>query len=206
MTNTRPLSDEEIHFEWFLEELKELGFIKDYSYESETITVTEDAFQIREIDPLKRKTKVVYQDKFLIPSTTYTPDYVIEWDESAKDIFYLDIHDYEYFKQSLQYVPFFAEHGKSLVEVKPSHDQNNMTRAFMLKRASLSNNILKPKYINLVKMPMFFKTYCMPARYELTDKTGKARKINFDYSLISEYIPFMESLNKELEEAYKKKV
>lgn len=205
MTTQRHLSNEEIYFEWFLDELIELGYVKEYSYEAVTLSVTADSFEIREIDPLKRKTKLVIKDKILIPGTVYTPDYHIIWNEKAKDIFYLDVQDYEYYKQSLQYVPFFAEDRESFVEIKPTWDQNNMTRAFMLKRAALASRGVDPVYINLIKIPKFFETYCMPKRYELTDKTAKPRNIKFEYTLITEYIPFMQALNKELNKAYKKK-
>ena len=199
---TKSLSDEEMYFEWLLDELKDLGYIESYFFEPEEVTVTGNNFMFIEVDPLTRKTKILKKDKFLLASTSYTPDYVIKWSPKAKNLFYLDLVEPSQYKQLVKRVPFFGHNEVSIVEIKANFDNHNMTRAFQLKRVALGEKFI---YVNLVKIPGFFKDYFITQRYLFTNKTSKKRKINFDYISLKEYIEEVTILKQTLDIAYKKK-
>jgi len=199
----KPRSNEELYFEWALIELKRLGYVEDYLFEETSFKVTDPAYPINIVDVHKRKTVAVRSSKNLVQATLYTVDFTIIWADKAKNIFFNDLDDKFIIKERLKYIPLFAKTNTSYVEIKGDHDSNNMTRAFMLKRAPLSH---KGIYVNLVKIPSFFKKFYMPERYTRTDKTLKKRTINYDYTLITEFVSFMEQLNREIDDYSQKKL
>jgi hypothetical protein len=80
-------NDEELYFSYYLDELKENKIIKDYTYEQETFTLSEDIdFYYTKITELKTKTKVENKRKSLLKPCTYTPDFVVTFSTTRKGI------------------------------------------------------------------------------------------------------------------------
>lgn len=183
MTNLNIKSKEELYFLWYLEELKENNFIFNYKYEPKpfvlneelTSTVVEESIVKRGSD--KGKVKRSSKNKVLIPSRTYTCDYLINWNISAKDIFFFDIT-----KPALKDNKniFGAQWDNTLklyfsyIEIKPSFDKFNMERL-------VKNNIAfvwqKEKiYVNIIKPYSLFSNSFYPKRFEYTDKNDTVKR------------------------------
>lgn len=96
-------SKEELHIAWYLDELKEAGYIDSWG-RSASYTL----FPKRE-----------YQGA-IVREHIYTPDFYAEWKNSAIGIFVGEG------------CPFVDHIPYSIIEVKPAYDANNMTRLFKL--------------------------------------------------------------------------
>jgi hypothetical protein len=168
-------SKEELHFSWYLNELRNAGYINKW----DKFENVNDPYPLTEglahkyIKPMKRvEDKELYQT-ILAPSV-YTPDFKIWWTPKARGIFVTDLNIYS--KEKIT-TPFICQDGISIVETKGTFDMGNMTR--------LANNNIKFVYqkfgvfINMIKVPTIFKNTFTPDRYLLTYKSFKARKINY---------------------------
>ena len=77
-------SKEEVYFSWWLDELQMAGFIRRWYYQAFSFSLS-DRVQYKVKKPLKTKVRV--DDKLLLHPHTYTPDFFIDWDESARGLF-----------------------------------------------------------------------------------------------------------------------
>lgn len=172
MINNTYDSYEELHFSYFLNDLKDKGFIVDWYKNTTSYSLTEGLF-IEYIKPMKKVANKVLKQTLLAPST-YTPDFVIEWNDKALGIFVTDIS--KPIKEKIS-TEFICQNMISVVEIKGAWDNNNMTRLVM-------NNIKvvwdkHSVYVNLIKVPNIFNKLFTPERYFMTDKTFKPRKLNY---------------------------
>ena len=168
-------SDEEKYFSWYLEELKEAGYIKTwYRFEDvqKPFKLT-DGLKRAYIVPMKRVEDKVKEQALLNPSI-YTPDFSIIWTEKAIGIFVADLN--VKFKGRVM-EPFICQDKLSIIETKGNHDHKNMTRLAI-------NNIKFTYqrygvYVNMTKIPAIFNTTFTPSKYLKTDKTKRKRKLNY---------------------------
>lgn len=159
-------SSTELHFQYYLDELKNLGFIKEYFIEPETLLLNNKVIlAYNKIIELKTKSKVVEVETLLIPEHYYTYDFKIIWDSK---ILTHKLQQYFYIDSSLT----------SRIEIKPDVDFSNMTRIFI----SRTQPIVFDKYniyVQLIKVPSIFKLTFTPDRYLLTDIRKTLRSINY---------------------------
>jgi len=184
-------SREEIFFAWWIDELVNAGYIKNYILQPETFTLA-DPYTYETIKVLKTKIKSI--PKTLLQGHVYTPDVAITWDKSAHGIFYTNIYE-----QKAITTPFACHFGKSLVEIKPAFDQNNMTREFMINSKWLlwKFGLYVQKVIPVPqidkkgnakpKSALFETTFC-PDRFRWTDGGGQKRKNVGRYDTLRSFI------------------
>lgn len=178
-------SDEELHFAYYLEELKDKGFIKSWD---------------KNIDPLELTDGILWKYKYLskngvktktqnlMRSSVYTYDWNIYWEEKAHGIFVTELDEVDMPKIS---TPFVSQGNISRVETKGDFDKNNMTRLainnikFIWYRHSI--------FISLIKVPTIFKETFTPRRYLTTDRTRRMRRLKYgEVRTLSTFVKLME--------------
>lgn len=177
-------SEEEMYFSWYLDELKEAGYVKDWKHEAKSYVLS-DGLTKRRSEPRKRVADKIYEYELIKPSV-YTPDFQIDWEPKAEDIFFRCImHYYTDLRQSK--IPYITSNleNECVVEIKPLYDKNNMTR---LARTNIKWVWDKHRvYVNLIKVPRIFKDTFTPKRYLLTP-TGKTKRITFTTRTLQEFV------------------
>ena len=176
-------SKEELYFSWYLNELRNAGYIDKWD-KFENVDVAyplTEGLTHKYIKPMKRVEDKILEQVILNPSS-YTPDFKIWWTPKARGIFVTDLNWGITIKIN---TPFICQDGISIIETKGNHDNNNMTR--------LANNNIKFVYqkfgvfINMIKVPTIFKNTFTPNRYLLTDITLKARTIHYGPRTLSAF-------------------
>lgn len=181
-------SDEELWFCWYLQELKEAGIILDADVNRRAISLSnkvEHTFQRIKKKGLKREIE------FLMHPHEYTPDFNVQFNMQYRDVFYgVFVMGRKFPAQKIPFLSFSPGQHAAIIEVKPSFDQNNMTR---LVRTNLKWVFDKYGiYIELVKVPEIFKDTFTPQKYidlmqyKIKSKEGKS-KIKFTVKTISQY-------------------
>lgn len=183
-------SDEEVFFQWYIDDLIEAGFIEKFNYEQETYTI----FDQLKLPWMKQmKTKVAQKEFEAIKPSTYTPDFNIYWTDEAKGIFINGIPS--------EKMPYFAgaefldltDQGRSVLDVKGADNtfgkKNSSIYTFPLKQRMmwLVHNIYVQK---VVPQQLFQKTFT-PYRYTLTNQSGKKRKLQWESMNVYEYVEMM---------------
>lgn len=165
-------SKEELHFSWWLDQLKAAKYIKHWECNDYSFPLFGGLVHSY-IKPMKRVEDKIMTQTILKPSV-YTPDFIIYWEPKAIGIFASMMHSTEGKIETL----FLCDKDlKSTVETKGNFDRNNMTRLAI-------NNIkfVYEKYqiyIDLIKLPGLFNQTFTPDRYFMTDKTFKPRTLNY---------------------------
>lgn len=178
-------SFEELHFAYWLNELKEEGFITDWSRTCLPISLTDGLYHsFTETKILKTKTKQNEKRQVLLAPSVYTPDFNICWSAKAKGTFFVTLaHD------GRIATPFIgkqeADVYSSLVEIKPLFDQNNMTRVFKNNQKFIWDKY--KEYVNLIYVTELFEQTFTPKKYRLTP-TGKPRKINWNPITLKQFV------------------
>lgn len=186
-------SNEEVYFYWYLQDLKRLGFVESFSYESEKIPLGEDVY---EEEVVQMATKVKVEQRPLIKERQYTPDFIICWDVSALGVFIRIIGD----PNGNRNAYFIAgEDLRSVIEVKPLFDQHGKTAVARMIRDWVwyQHRIYVQVVIPTAKVGMrgkvtpqnaLFPSTFTPLRFFRTDKGGANRKILWEAKTIEEYI------------------
>jgi len=178
-------SNEEKYFSWYLDELKEAGFVEKYEAQPESYVLAEPvSYSYNKY----LKTKVKHIGKALIQKHIYTADFKIYWAYKARGIFFYNILD----EKDLTKIPFVTVHSNyTLIEIKPCFDRNNMTRLFTINQKWLykEHSIYAEKIIVDKKngKGLFPDTFT-PAGYLLTDKTNKPRKLKYEPRSLNQYL------------------
>lgn len=170
-------SNEEFHFANWLEELKEQGYVIEYEYEPEPFCLLDSTSIIYR---KQLKTKTSERSKNIFRQTTYTTDFKIVWNTDRSDgvLTYTDEGVYD----NLPAFYVLPDSNISYVEVKPSYDQNNMTRAAKIKIAWVMDKL--KVYIELIKPESLFKKTFYPTSYLLNDSRSDWRKKKLKGSLV----------------------
>lgn len=180
-------SKEEEYFFWYLEELEKAGFIEDIIPQYPVITLSDK----KEHEVFKQlKTKRKYYNKTLLQEHVYTPDFTVVWKLDAFALIAGFLETYNEHK-----TPFYCKvnpfektrmNPSSIIEVKPSFDQNNMTRAFILNQKWIYDK--HKVFVQLIKPVDLFKQTFIPSRYIWTDGGTMRRKIKFKVRTLKEYL------------------
>jgi len=168
-------SNEELYFSWYLYELKINGFIEYYKPHPESFKLS---------DPIvnsyikKLKTKDKNETEEVLKGHLYTTDFIIKWTEKARNLFFKELNNNSKIKES-NYQQFLIASDSliSYIEVKPIFDQNNMTRLAKINQKWVweKHNI----FINIVIPDKHFSKTFTPAKYMITNISGKSRKIRY---------------------------
>jgi|GEM_PF-2407877 hypothetical protein len=121
MTNKFKSQVEE-YFSYYLEELQETGYIREWSYESDTFDLSES---VSEPYLQQGKYKVLEKAEHLLHKASITADFTVVWTDKAKNIFYLDRG--EPIDCNAKDIPFRINNmgaPTSYIEVKGSHEAN----------------------------------------------------------------------------------
>ena len=124
--------------------------------------------------------------KRLIREHSYTPDFRIIWAKKANGVFYASIYGQAY----LISTPFITTAANvGFVEIKPAFSRFNSQREFSINQKWLYQRYgtFCQKIIIANKKNSLFDTTFTPAKYLLTEKTKKLRKLNYRPRTLSEY-------------------
>lgn len=160
-------SYEEYLFAHWCEELKSEGYIRSWQHEGITIDLTSPKYV-----PWRKqmKTKVKVEEKKLLEGSSYTPDFTIKWERKANGVFcWQEMGTYNKIGKGW----LFSTEGVSIVEIKPAFDRNNMTR---LVRDRIKQAMEHGTFVNLIKVPDFFKFTFAPERFFYTPSGNALRK------------------------------
>jgi hypothetical protein len=196
----------ETYFEWYVNDLKEAGFIKLVKREPFPIMVNDIVEHTRYNFATKKPRKESFR---LFPANTYTCDYIIIWQKHAKEIFYNLLEDDNPIRI---YCPFYAmtdakgEHV-SFIDVKPppgamifGNNTSGYTFPILQKIIYAVYKIYINKAIPLPlmakgqvksgnKMALFVTTF-VPKRYLLTDGGMQGREIKYKKQSLKEYVAY----------------
>jgi len=180
-------SKEELYFYWWLEELKKNGYVNQIKHEP--LAFLFPGLTTEYTDRSTKKGTV--KETVLISDSKYTCDFYIEWNQKARGLFY-DLmidnsKDKPVYNKSIRKILAHDFTGKhiSYIEIKPSFDKNNMTRLVKTKIAWTMD--IHNVFVNLIKIPDWFKYSFTPKRYLITDNTKKPRKIKYQVTTLDEF-------------------
>lgn len=188
-TNTQSQfdSDEEMYAFWYFSELKEAGFIKEIQLHPKSFDLSKPV-RSTYVKQMATKDKVVEEE--LMKGHIYTADLLVIWDPKGKGLIFDTIHGGARFKERSSIKKFVARHeGEeyvSIVEVKPSFDQNNMTRLAKINQKWVWHQF--GYFVNIMIPQKWFKNTFTPKRFLFTNKSGKPRKIDFKVVKLKEFI------------------
>lgn len=188
---------------WYLNELKEAGYIKLIKREAFPIMVS-DAVQRKRYDFSRKEPKI--EDYVLFRDNKYLYDYLIIWEKRAHELFYNLLDD----SPLRTYCPFYAvvdaegEHV-SFLDVKPPAGAmifGNNTTGYTFPIIQKIIYTVYGIYINkTIPIPLMskgevksgnksalFTTTFVPKRYLMTDGGGQARVIKYKVHSLKEYV------------------
>lgn len=167
-------STDEVYFAIWLSELQSNGYIDKWLRNEKSYEIAEPVYNeyVKETQ-LKTKIKTEYKKQILLNKYSYTPDFLIWWNKSAKDLFYNELNANKEIK--CLFVINEKDDPFSIVEVKPSFDKSNMTRLF--RHTQKIYYKLYGDLISLVEYSKLFAETFTPREY-LKTPTGKDRKIS----------------------------
>lgn len=177
-------SKEEVHFSWWLDELHFAGFIDDWEYQPEKFNLSPQANY-----PVEKqlKTKVRVDEKILMYGHTYTPDFVIYWNQRAEGVFFNNLFS----GADLKKCAIIAQGDISHIDVKPkAWGNNSFMEAFKINQKWVYKThgvFVQPVVTWGGKTSVFESTFC-PDRFLLTDKTGKQRSLRFKPRTLKEFM------------------
>ena len=182
-------SFEELYMSWYLEELKQAGFVDSYQYTPKTFSLSEQV-QYTQVEELITKTK--QSERTFMQGHSYTPDYLIKWSTRAYNVFAKTIN--ATVKKKHEKVFFwsnFTDTGYTLslytyIDVKPVFDMQNMTRQFIINQKWLYDK--HGIYCQKVIPEHLFKKTFTPERYLKTNKSGRDRKLKFEPVTLNEFL------------------
>lgn len=168
-------SKEEIVFIEWLDELVEGGFVNTYTYHIDKY----------ELIPKAVLTTDKNKQISLLNNLSYTPDFTINWNESSKGLFYVDIEEVQNSKFDNNQI-ILSSSGVSTIDIKGSFVglHNNSGITFPIIRKVLYH--LKGIYVNKVVPKELFKNTFTPMSY-LKTATNKPRKIDWQVRTLAEY-------------------
>ena len=106
-------SKEELYFSWYLDELKEIGYIQEYEYEPESLSLSES---------ISIKTKGKKKSRLLLRESSYSYDFRITWNKDVPETMVSDINN------ALDTSIFISQMQQSFIEIKGERDLHNMSR------------------------------------------------------------------------------
>lgn len=150
-------SDEEVFVAMWLEELKEKEMVRCWTHPKEAHPLTPGLkILYKKITKLKTKTKTETKSHTILRASEYTPDFEVLWTIEGAYKLVTWIKDHLNSSPKLFFAKFWDK--PTPIEVKPSFDQNNMEREFVLKQKYIWDK--HQIFVNLVEpMSLFKKTF-----------------------------------------------
>lgn len=202
-------SPEELWMTWYLEEARRAGYVESWR-RADTFIFLNDVPR-RTVKPPKesqrdaptrgKANRFAVVDGNQLQGARYTPDFTVHWTDCAKGIFWQDIQD----DPRCAWIPFqCSTPAQSILEVKPFFDRMGKT-AFALNQIKWVWQLHRV-FVQLVKIgtkastmnqysPGLFDWSFTPARFLLTDQTGRARTLHFKARTLSEFVARQRRLN-----------
>ena len=196
-------SNEEKYFHWYLKELINCKIVTSFIYQPKPFILFEPvSLSYRK----QLQTKVKTTDVALLQDHQYQADFMFFWNPDTSNIqekLFIGLTDT--LSTSYKQYPFVANFSKkrncyySLIDVKGTYNQNDAWRRFSIEQKWVYQNfkIYVQKIIThphvtrtgkMIPMNALFSNTFLPERFLLTDKSGKKRKINYQFKLIKEYL------------------
>lgn len=177
-------SKEELHFSWWLDELKLNDYILKWKYHPKPFSLS-DKVKFQWNKPLKTKIKTV--EIVILQEHNYQADFLIIWTGKAEGIFFADD-----ISKNPKIYPFYAEfipeneYFRSVVDVKGTFNQNDAWRRFSIDQKWVWQryHIMVQK---IIPIDLFKKTFT-PIRFLKTDKDKKLRRLKYKPISLFEFI------------------
>lgn len=151
-------SREEVWFAKWCEELRQAGYIASWEQGFNWVLTGGLKMPYVKVTQLKTKIKEEQKELKLLNPSEYTSDLAISWTEKGFEKFVGLINTAEY-RGNVNAI-FFNTSAITHVEVKPTWDQNNMTRLFVNNQKFMWDK--HRIFINLIKPEDLFKETFMP--------------------------------------------
>lgn len=192
-------SELELHFDWYLSELKKAGIVLEYFRPLPIEIVPSTSYDI--VGPRSFTTGHLFQE------LTYEPDYVIYWNPDSKHLEAF-VKLLPTIKKEQKSASFFATKvGKDLVsviEIKPgfnkvtrtNYQQANSHISFPIKQKVLYHfmNVYVQKIVpyhnskGKSKRTHLFPSTFTPSRFLMTDKNTRKRTIHFPTKTLTQFL------------------
>lgn len=174
-------SQEEIMAILYFEELIEAGYVEKLE-RAQTYPLSERLLNCyTQVVQMKTKAKEVEKQQVLLEEHVYTPEFMINWTHAGATLFVDRILKNSTKKLDASFIGSY----KTLIEVKPGFDQNNMTRLFKINQKWMWEKY--QLYVNLIQPHKLFEETFTPKAY-LTTPTGKQRVIHWEVRSLEEYV------------------
>jgi len=163
-------SKSELYFEWWCQELKDSGYIREFA-DHEYIFRLTPQYQITTTKVLITQTKEV--TRTLLQPGTYTPDFTIVWNRTAIGVLIQELFS---IVLPMPHFPFQWYEGEmvSQIDVKPSFTKRTSDRTVF----SWLQKLVYMEYGTFVQpivVETLFKRTFTPKRYNFTDKSFEPR-------------------------------
>lgn len=176
-------SNEELYMAWWLDELQQAGFVKKWC-RAASYDLSKEAI-VTVCRPGKRKQ--LTRLKKILAEHRYTPDFLVEWERNAADIFVAGRPSAPLLtSRFLEGALADSAALDTLIEVKPAYDGHNMTRLFRINQKWMLDK--HGLFVNLVIPAKLFEVTFTPLRFLMTDKTMKQRKLKKAWRSLDEYV------------------
>lgn len=173
------LNSQEEYFYYWLKELEEHGYVKNIKFTEESYELNK-GLNISLIKLSGKKLTPKNSSKKLISIRTYTPDFIFEFTEKAKDIFYYKENDVE------SLFPLISKDNRIYIDTKGEytlHFSSSITfgdrQAMMWDKHQIYVQIVKP-FINKEKGKSLFESTFTPKlviKKEIYKKDNAVKKI-----------------------------
>ena len=181
-------SNEEWYFSWWLQELKDAGFIREFEAQPEPYTT---GLEVKQHYYKQLKTKRKAMQSKIMPARVYTPDFKVYWTEAARNIFFRCItEEPSEGKHDLFWGTKDHKGIYSVIEVTPTFDQNSMTRLATINISfvyAMHGDIITMAKVGNQARSFFDKTFT-PERFQLTDRKVSRRKLNYKPKSLTDFI------------------
>ena len=170
-------SPEELYVSWYLDELGEAGYVIQVDFHPDSYRLSP---QVKYKRYKMLKTKIKEIPSTLLQEHIYTPDFLVYWTQEAVSIFFKGTGG-----------PFFPDMQTEILqrtiwEVKPPFDRNNMTRLFTINQKWVYDKY--GVYVQKIIPQKLFRDTFTPQRYLLTDSGKQKRKLIFAPKTLEEYV------------------
>lgn len=180
-------SNEELFFSWYLSELCDYGYVLDVIPQPEPFKM-QDGLCHTYVKEMKTKNKIL--EETIIKPSVYTCDFYIKWSEKALNKFITTLDTDQKIMKGQGHTLMIAKQTENglhtYVEVKPSFDQNNMTRLARVNAKWVWDKY--NEYVNLIIPEKHFQKTFTPERYLLTTKSKTKRKLKYEPITLNEYL------------------
>lgn len=174
-------STEEEMMVMYFEELIETGYVEKLE-RAQTYPLSERLLNCyTQVVQMKTKAKEVEKQQVLLEEHVYTPEFMINWTHAGATLFVDRILKNSTKKLDASFIGSY----KTLIEVKPGFDQNNMTRLFKINQKWMWEKY--QLYVNLIQPHKLFEETFTPKAY-LTTPTGKQRVIHWKVRTLEQYV------------------